>query len=97
MKFYSLPALEKMGFGKISRLPVCIRIVLESIVRNYDDKKITATHVKQLARWKPNAARTDEIPFVVARIVYRILPAFHYWQIWQLCGVQLKDLEEIQK
>ena len=41
MKFYSLPALEKMGFGKISRLPVCIRIVLESIVRNYDDKKIS--------------------------------------------------------
>ena len=69
MKFYSLPALEKMGFGKISRLPVCIRIVLESIVRNYDDKKITAAHVKQLARWKPNAARTDEIPFIVARIV----------------------------
>ena len=69
MKFYSLPALEKMGFGKISRLPVCIRIVLESIVRNYDDKKITATHVKQLAGWKPNAARTDEIPFIVARIV----------------------------
>ena len=69
MKFYSLPTLEKMGFGKISRLPVCIRIVLESIVRNYDDKKITATHVKQLARWKPNAARTDEIPFIVARIV----------------------------
>ena len=69
MKFYSLPALEKMGFGKISRLPVCIRIVLESIVRNYDDKKITATHVKQLARWNPNAARTDEIPFIVARIV----------------------------
>jgi len=69
IKFYSLPALEEMGFGKISRLPVCIRIVLESIVRNYDDKKITATHVKQLAGWKPNAARTDEIPFIVARIV----------------------------
>ncbi len=69
IKFYSLPALEKMGFGKISRLPVCIRIVLESIVRNCDDKKITATHVKQLAGWKPNAARTDEIPFIVARIV----------------------------
>jgi aconitate hydratase A / 2-methylisocitrate dehydratase len=69
IKFYSLPALEKMGFGKISRLPVCIRIVLESIVRNCDDKKITAKHVKQLAGWKPNAARTDEIPFIVARIV----------------------------
>ena len=69
IKFYSLPALEEMGFGKISRLPVCIRIVLESIVRNCDNKKITATHVKQLAGWKPNTARTDEIPFIVARIV----------------------------
>ncbi len=69
IKFYSLPALEKTGFGKISRLPVCIRIVLESIVRNCDNKKITTTHVKQLAGWKPNAARTDEIPFIVARIV----------------------------
>jgi len=69
MKFYSLPALEKLGFGEISRLPVSIRIILESIVRNYDNKKITATHVKQLAGWKPNAARTDEIPFIVARIV----------------------------
>lgn len=69
IKFYSLPALEEMGFGKVSRLPVCIRIVLESIVRNCDNKKITATHVKQLAGWKPNAARTDEIPFIVARIV----------------------------
>ena len=69
IKFYSLPELEKMGFGKISRLPVCIRIVLESIVRNCDDKKITAAHVKQLAGWKPNATRKDEIPFIVARII----------------------------
>ncbi len=68
-KFYSLPALEKAGLGKISRLPVCIRIVLESVVRNCDDKKVTAAHVEQLAGWKPNAVRTDEIPFVVARIV----------------------------
>ena len=68
-KFYSLPALEKMGLGKISRLPVCIRIVLESVVRNFDNKRITTAHVKQLAGWKPNAARTEEIPFVVARIV----------------------------
>ncbi|MEE9580960.1 MAG: hypothetical protein V3V74_06570, partial [Nitrosomonadaceae bacterium] len=50
-KFYSLPAIEKMGLGKISRLPVCIRIVLESVVRNFDDKKITEAHVRQLAGW----------------------------------------------
>jgi aconitate hydratase len=66
---YSLPALETAGVGKISRLPVSIRIVLESVLRNCDGKKVTEEHVRQLANWKPNAARTDEIPFVVARIV----------------------------
>ncbi len=66
---YSLPALEAAGVGKISRLPVSIRIVLESVLRNCDGKKVTEAHVRQLANWKPNAARTDEIPFVVARIV----------------------------
>ncbi|HXC40063.1 MAG TPA: aconitate hydratase AcnA [Burkholderiales bacterium] len=68
-KFYSLPALEKALKTKISRLPVSIRIVLESVLRNCDGKKVTEEHVKQLANWKPTAARTDEIPFVVARIV----------------------------
>ncbi len=68
-KFYSLPALEKAGLGKISRLPVSIRIVLEAVLRNVDGKKVSEAHVKQLAAWQPNATRTDEIPFVVARIV----------------------------
>ncbi|QOJ24073.1 MAG: aconitate hydratase [Gammaproteobacteria bacterium] len=68
-QYYSLPALEKNGIGKISRLPVSIRIVLESVLRNYDNKKITETHIRQLANWKPDAARVDEIPFVVSRIV----------------------------
>ena len=68
-EFHSLPALERAGLGKISRLPVSIRVVLESVLRNCDGKKITEEHVRQLAGWKPNAPRTDEIPFVVARIV----------------------------
>ena len=68
-KFYSLPALEKAGVGKISRLPVSIRLVLESVLRNCDGKKISEAHIHQLAQWKPNAERTAEIPFVVARIV----------------------------
>ena len=68
-KFYSLPALEKAGIGRVSRLPVSIRIVLESVLRNFDGKKVTEEHVRQLAAWSPTAARTDEIPFVVARIV----------------------------
>ncbi|HZW20459.1 aconitate hydratase AcnA [Noviherbaspirillum sp.] len=68
-KFYSLPALEKALGVNISRLPVSIRIVLESVLRNCDGKKVTEEHVKQLANWAPNAARVDEIPFVVARVV----------------------------
>jgi aconitate hydratase len=68
-QFYSLAALERAGIGKISRLPVSIRIVLESVLRNCDGKKVTEEHVRQLANWGPTAARTDEIPFVVARVV----------------------------
>src|SRR3954452_24846085 len=68
-KFYSLPALEKKLGVNISRLPVSIRIVLESVLRNCDGKKVTEEHVKQLANWRANANRVDEIPFVVARIV----------------------------
>ena len=66
--FYSLPALAKQ-FPKIKRLPVSLRIVLESVLRNCDGRKITPEHVAQLARWKPRAERSDEIPFVVARVV----------------------------
>jgi aconitate hydratase len=68
-KFYSLPALEKAGVGAISRLPVSIRLVLESVLRNCDGRKVTEHNVRALANWQPNAARTEEIPFIVARIV----------------------------
>jgi len=72
-KFYSLPALEKALGAKVSRLPVSIRIVLESVLRHCDGKKITEEHVRQLANWKPNAPRTDEIPFVLSRILLQDL------------------------
>ena len=67
-KFYSLPALEKAGFP-VSRLPVSIRLVLESVLRNCDGKRVLESNIKELAAWKPTEARTAEIPFVVARIV----------------------------
>ena len=68
-KLHSLAALGKTLGVKIERLPVSIRIVLESVLRNCDGQKVTAEHVKQLAGWKPKAKRSNEIPFVVARIV----------------------------
>jgi aconitate hydratase len=68
-RLYSLPALEEAGVGAISKLPVSIRIVLESVLRNFDGKKVSQTNVLELAQWQPNAPRTQEIPFIVARIV----------------------------
>jgi aconitate hydratase len=68
-KFQSLPALKKTLGVNLERLPVSIRIVLESVLRNCDGNKVTEAHVRQLANWKPKADRTDEIPFVVARVV----------------------------
>ncbi|MBV7486668.1 aconitate hydratase AcnA [Bordetella sp. BOR01] len=68
-QFYSLPALGKALGVDVQRLPVSVRIVLESVLRNCDGQKVTEEHIKQLAGWQANAKREDEIPFVVARVV----------------------------
>lgn len=67
--YYSLPELGKMLGAEVNRLPHSIRIVLESVLRNFDGKRITEEHVKQVANWETNAKRSKEIPFVVARVV----------------------------
>jgi aconitate hydratase len=66
---FSLPALEEQAVGKISRLPVSIRIVLESVLRNCDGKKVRRKDVETLAKWNAKKPANEEIPFVVARIV----------------------------
>ncbi len=68
-KLYSLPELEKQGVGPISRLPVSIRIVLESVLRNCDGERITEEDVKRLANWNAKSPAQEEIPFTVSRIV----------------------------
>jgi len=65
----SLPQLEQEGIGSVSKLPVSVRIVLESVLRNCDGRKITEADVRTLANWGATAERTEEIPFVVARIL----------------------------
>jgi aconitate hydratase len=67
-RFYSLPQLAKQ-FPNVNRMPISMRIVLESVLRNCDGQKVTPEHVAQLANWQPTAERSDEIPFVVARVV----------------------------
>ena len=56
--YYSLPLLEKSGVGSVSRLPVSLRILLESVLRNLDGRRIRDEDIEACARWQPNAART---------------------------------------
>ena len=67
-QLYSLPELAKQ-FPNVARLPVSLRIVLEAVLRHCDGAKVLPEHVAQLANWQPQAERTEEIPFVVARVV----------------------------
>ncbi|RTL18080.1 MAG: aconitate hydratase AcnA [Burkholderiales bacterium] len=67
-RFFSLPKLAK-AFANVNRMPVSLRIVLESVLRNCDGQKVAREHVEQLANWRPTAERSAEIPFVVARVV----------------------------
>ena len=68
-RFHSLPALERAGFAGLARMPISLRIILESILRCRDDVRVTREHIKQLASWQPTAIRATEIPFVVSRIL----------------------------
>jgi aconitate hydratase len=68
VKYHALPELAKT-YPNINRLPISIRIVLESVLRHCDGLKVTPEHVAELANWQPQAERTAEIPFVVARVV----------------------------
>lgn len=67
--YYSLPALEKAGKGSIQTLPVSIRILLESLLRNYDGHQITEQDVVNLANWDAHSPEAAEIPFKPARVV----------------------------
>ncbi len=75
-RLYSLAALEAAGLGKISRMPRSLRIVLESLLRNCDGRRVTEEHVRNLAAWRPDGARTAEIPFIVVRIILQDMIGF---------------------
>jgi aconitate hydratase len=67
--YFSLPLLEKRGIAPVARLPVSLRVLLESVLRNLDGRRIRDEDVEALARWQPGAARTEEVPFVVGRVL----------------------------
>jgi aconitate hydratase len=72
-RFHDISALDQAGLGDISRLPISLRVVLESLLRNCDGTRVSEAHVRDLAGWQPNAERTTEIPFIVARILLQDL------------------------
>jgi len=69
VKYYSIMELERRGYGKVSRLPYSLKIILESLIRNLDGKKVTWDDVISLAKWDPHAVQDRDIPFVVSRIL----------------------------
>ena len=69
-QYFSLPALKEAGIApNLDRLPVSIRIVLESVLRNVDGRKVSDEDVTNLANWNAKSPGEYEIPFTVARIV----------------------------
>ena len=68
-KYFSLPSLEQHGIGNVSRLPVCIKIILESLLRHRGEADIGEETIFNLANWNPKEERTREIPFKVARVL----------------------------
>ena len=75
-RYHSLAALEAAGLGNVSRLPRSLRVVLEALVRHCDGRRVTEEHVRALAAWTADGARTAEIPFIVVRIVLQDLIGF---------------------
>src|SRR5438105_3191816 len=68
-KYYSLPALEKATGKPIHRLPVSIRILLESLLRNCDGKKVKEEDILRLASWSGKNTDEGDVPFMVARVI----------------------------
>jgi aconitate hydratase len=68
-EYYSLAALERSGMASLGRMPVSLRIMLESLLRNCDGVRVTEDHVRALASWSPGGKRDAEVPFVVGRVV----------------------------
>lgn len=67
--FYSLHQLEQHGFKNIKSLPFSLRIILESLLRNFDGLKIKNDHISALCNWEANEVREQELPFVVSRVI----------------------------
>jgi aconitate hydratase len=67
--YYNLAALEDKGIGPVSKLPFSIKILLEAVVRQFDDRAILEHHIRELANWNAASPQASEVPFKPARIL----------------------------
>lgn len=67
--YYSLPVLAEQGLGSIRRLPISIRIILESLLRNCDGERVKKADVLQLAHWNAQHPQEGDVPFIVSRVI----------------------------
>ena len=68
-EIFSLPALGKAGLGRVARLPVSIRVLLENLLRTEDGRKVTRGDIEAVANWDPKAQPDQEIAFTPARVL----------------------------
>lgn len=68
-QYYDITKLQQTTNANIDRLPVCLRIVLESLLRHHDGHVVTDEHITALANWQAKGERTQEIPFSVSRVI----------------------------
>ncbi|ALA54955.1 aconitate hydratase AcnA [Shouchella clausii] len=67
--YYALDALEKAGIGKVSKLPYSVKVLLESVLRQYDDYVIKKEHVENLAKWGTKDVKEIDVPFKPSRVI----------------------------
>ncbi len=67
--FFSLLELEKTKTATVARLPISIRIILESLLRNCDEVRVKKDDVLALAKWNPTNPSKRDVPFLVARVL----------------------------
>ncbi|WP_059103450.1 aconitate hydratase AcnA [Shouchella shacheensis] len=67
--YYSLDALEKAGLGEVSKLPYSVKVLLESVLRQYDDYVIKKEHVENLSKWGTKDVKQIDVPFKPSRVI----------------------------
>jgi aconitate hydratase len=67
--YYRLSALEEAGLGKVSKLPYSVKVLLESVLRQYDGRVIAKEHVENLAKWGTDELKEVDVPFKPSRVI----------------------------